>query len=124
MIAIDGDAGERIGDRMRRGLVLVRGRCGRWAGSRMMGGTILARGGFDAQAGALMRRGTLIGSHAAEMLPTFADCGVHDLNILRLLGAYLKQMDAADILPEPTAHRLQGDMATIGRGEILITRFV
>jgi formylmethanofuran dehydrogenase subunit C len=110
-VVIEGDAAERAGDRMRRGIVVVRGRCGPCTGSRMMGGTIIAVQGFGADAGVLLRRGTLIGPSVARLLPTFVDCGSHELNFLRLLDRELAQA---------LGRRLAGDMATIGKGEILL----
>jgi len=122
-VVIEGDAGDRTGERMRRGTIIVRGRCGACAGSRMLGGTIWAERGFGPATGVLMRRGTLIGPAVETMLPTFADTGRHDLVILRILSRYL----AATLGPlAPRAlsggvRKFAGDLATIGKGEILIT---
>ena len=41
-VLVGGDAGDRVGDRMRRGLIAVHGRLGDYAASRMIGGTIVA----------------------------------------------------------------------------------
>jgi len=123
IVLIDGDCGARAGDRMRRGTIVVRGRCGPSAGSRMMGGTLRADGGFAHGAGALMRRGSLIAPSVDRMLATFADCGVHDLGVLRLLNRFLAETlgpEAPKPLPA-TVRRFAGDLATIGRGEILLT---
>jgi len=123
IVVVDGDAGDRAGDRMRRGTIIVRGRCGVNAGARMLGGTIWAEQGFGTEPGVLMRRGTLIGPAVEKMLPTFADSGRHDLVILRVLSRYL----AATLGPlapralSGTVRKFAGDLATIGKGEILIT---
>jgi formylmethanofuran dehydrogenase subunit C len=122
LLVIGGDVGERTGDRMRRGLIAVAGACGARAGSRMRGGTVVARGGFGPEPGPLMRRGSLVGPSVAALLPTFVDCGDHDLVMLRVLSRHLvAQAGETFALPSPRARRLQGDMATIGRGEILLT---
>jgi formylmethanofuran dehydrogenase subunit C len=122
-VVVEGDAGDRVGERMRRGTILVRGRCGTNAGARMLGGTIWSEQGFGVAPGVLLRRGTLIGPSVEAMLPTFNDAGKHDLVILRILSRYL----AATLGPlAPRAltgsvRKFAGDLATIGKGEILIT---
>jgi len=123
LIVVEGNAGERAGDRMRRGTIFVRGKCGSFAGSRMVGGTIWTELGFGADPGVLLRRGTLIGPSVEQMLPTFADAGKHDLVILRILSRYLREvLGTLAPKPLPTAVRkYAGDLATLGKGEILIT---
>ncbi len=123
VIRVGGDIGERAGDRMRRGTIVVKGKTGAMAGSRMAGGTIWAEGGFGPSAGTLMRRGTLIGPKAEGLLSTFADCGEHDMVFLRLISRFV----AAELGPlAPKAlpakvRRYAGDLATIGKGELLLT---
>jgi formylmethanofuran dehydrogenase subunit C len=123
LLVIDGHAGDRVGERMRRGTLLVRGRCGAFAGSRMLGGTIWAEQGFGPSAGVLLRRGTLMGPSVERMLPTFVDTGKQDLNFLRILSRYLTA-SLGPSAPRPLSgqvRRYAGDLATIGKGEILIT---
>lgn len=122
-IVVEGDVGARAGDRMRRGTIVLRGHCGPAAGSRMMGGTIIAEAGLGETPGVNMRRGTLIGPSVARLLPTFADCGRHDLIVLRLLDRYLAET-LGPLAPRPLpgmVRKFAGDLATIGRGEILLT---
>jgi formylmethanofuran dehydrogenase subunit C len=123
-IIVDGNIGARAGDKMRRGLILVRGRTAELAGSRMVGGTIIAEGGFGATPGQLMRRGTLIGPHVGRLLSTFADCGVHDLVILRVMArAWARELGPLAPKPFPLiVRRFAGDLAAIGKGELLLTR--
>lgn len=122
-VVVDGDIGARAGDKMRRGLILVRGKTGDVAGSRMVGGTIVAEGGFGANAGQLMRRGTLIGPSVSRMLSTFGDCGVHDLVILKVMArAWIREL--GPLAPKAFPHavrRFAGDLAAIGKGELLLT---
>lgn len=123
LIVIDGHAGDRAGDRMRRGTIFIRGKCGSFAGSRMVGGTIWTELGFGADPGMLLRRGTLIGPSVEQMLPTFADSGRHDLVILRILSRYMREKLGAKA-PKPlplVVRKYAGDLATIGKGELLIT---
>jgi formylmethanofuran dehydrogenase subunit C len=120
VLAIAGHAGPRCGDRMRRGLI-VAGACGPEAGSRMIAGTILA-GHFGADPGVLMKRGTLIAAALdGEPLPTFVSCGEHDLQVLAMLAAWIATLGLAAPPAVPRrVLRLQGDMATLGQGEILL----
>lgn len=123
IVVIEGDAGERAGERMRRGIVLVRGKFGAAAGSRMVGGTLWTESGFGANPGHLLRRGTLIGPKADSLLPTFADCGLHDLNVLRIISKYVTET-LGSLAPKPLPPKVRkfaGDLATIGKGELLLT---
>lgn len=122
-IVVEGNVGERAGDRMRRGTILARGAIGPAAGSRMMGGTLIAEQGFGAGPGPLLRRGTLIGPKVDRMLATFADCGMHDLNILRIMNKHFA-LELGPLAPKPfpaKVRRYAGDLASIGKGEILLT---
>lgn len=122
-VHIGGNAGERIGDRMRRGTIVVKGTTGAASGSRMVGGTIWTEGGFGAGPGPLMRRGTLIGPSVSHMLSTFADCGRHDMVFLRLMSRHIAEVlgPLAPAALPPMVRRYAGDLATIGKGEILLT---
>src|SRR5919202_4850676 len=119
-LLVAGRAGQRLGDRMRRGCIAVLGAAGAHAGSRMRGGTLLAAAAGPLP-GYLMRRGTLVlGSHDG-LAPTFVNSGAHQLQFLGLLQAWLRGQDArASALVPLRAERFQGDMATLGRGEILV----
>ena len=122
IIVIEGHAGDRVGERMRRGTIIVRGRCGGYAGSRMIGGTIWTEQGFGVDPGVLLRRGTLIGPSVERLLPTFTDAGKHDLVILRILSRYLSA-SLGPLAPRPLGGQVRkfaGDLATIGKGELLI----
>jgi formylmethanofuran dehydrogenase subunit C len=123
LIVIEGHAGDRVGDRMRRGTIFIRGKCGSFAGARMVGGTIWAELGFGTDPGTLMRRGTLVGPSVERLPPTFVDAGRHDLVILRILSRYMKEKLGAQA-PKPLpdmVRKYTGDLATIGKGEILLT---
>lgn len=124
LIHVRGEAGERAGDRLRRGMILIEGRAGAYAGSRMIAGTLAIGGQAGELPGYLMGRGTiLIGRGATLLSPTFADCGEHDLVAARLLAAYIAKASAklARLFRRPL-RRLAGDMAALGKGEILLPR--
>lgn len=121
-IVVEANIGARAGDKMRRGTVVVKGKTGAQTGTRMVGGTIWAEGGLGPDPGFMMRRGTLIAPQVERLLPTFVDCGRHDLLIVRILARYL-QKELGPLAPKPLGtfvRKIGGDMATIGRGEILM----
>ncbi|MDZ4842390.1 MAG: formylmethanofuran dehydrogenase subunit C, partial [Hyphomicrobium aestuarii] len=124
-IVIDGSAAARTAEKMRRGTIIVRGATGAMAGVRMLGGTIVAEGGVGPDAGRLMRRGTILASRliaGADIPATFADCGVHDLVILRIMARNWTR-ELGPLAPRFTPHvvrRYAGDLATIGKGELLL----
>jgi len=122
MAVIGGNIGARAGEKMRRGTIIVKGKTGEGAGTRMIGGTIWAEGGIGPLPGFMMRRGTLIGPSVDSLLPTFVDCGKHDLVIARIVSRYVKEALGA-LAPAPMplfVRKIGGDLATIGRGEILL----
>lgn len=121
-IVVSGNTGARVGDKMRRGTIIVKGSTGAQAGSRMAGGTIWAEGGLGFDPGFMMRRGTLIAPKVERLLPTFVDCGRHDLLVTRILARYLAK-ELGPLAPKPLpviVRKIGGDMATIGKGEILM----
>jgi formylmethanofuran dehydrogenase subunit C len=120
LVVVRSDVGERTGDRLRRGIIVVEGRAGAYAGSRMIAGTLVLRRRAGQLPGYLMRRGTIVlGDGCDELLPTFVDCGLHDLVAMRLLAAFVKaQSDAAAAAFRVPLRRFAGDMSVLGRGEI------
>ncbi|MCH9765754.1 MAG: formylmethanofuran dehydrogenase subunit C [Alphaproteobacteria bacterium] len=122
VVVVEGDIGTRAGDRMRRGTIVARGKFGDHAGSRMMGGTLWSEAGFGKEPGPLLRRGTLIGPSVEKFLPTFVEGGSHDLVVLGLLSRHVQDA-LGDLAPKAlprVVHKYSGDMATIGKGEILL----
>jgi len=121
-VVVEGSIGVRAGDRMRRGTIVARGKFGAHAGSRMMGGTLWTEAGFGPEPGPLLRRGTLIGPSVDAFLPTFVDGGRHDLVVLGLISQHAKRTlgdHAPKALPKEV-RKYSGDMATIGKGELLL----
>jgi formylmethanofuran dehydrogenase subunit C len=124
LLHVRGDAGARAGDRLRRGFILIEGRAGAYAGSRMIAGTLAIGGEAGDLPGYLMGRGTiLLGRGATLLSPSFGDCGEHDLVAARLLANYIAQASAklATLLRRPL-RRFAGDLAALGKGEILLPR--
>ena len=119
-LTVGGSAGALLGERMRRGLVVVGGKVGDYAGGRMIAGTLLLRGGAGRYAGYGNRRGSLIFMEKPKnILPTFNDCGVMEFDYLRILEKWLRGQGLRIALGA-RARRLIGDMAVLGKGEMLI----
>ena len=119
-LVVKGNAGPMLGERMRRGLIVVNGNAAEYAGARAIAGTIMIARKVGRWAGYGLRRASLIlAKEPEELLPTFGDSGVLDFNYLRLLDTQLK---AAGIRTKFgfRARRLMGDMAVLGKGEMLI----
>lgn len=120
VLHIRGNAGAEAGDRMRRGLMIVGGDAGPYAGARMIAGTLVVGGRAGRWPGYGMRRGTLVlGAPPEELLPTFLDGGAMDLGVLRLLRRELAALGAAPEIAS-RVRRFAGDMAALGKGEILM----
>ena len=122
-VLVGGDAGDRVGDRMHRGMLLIEGDCGDYCGSRMGAGTIAVLGGVGASPGFAMRRGTLILHGAPSLPPTFSDAGVHTLGFLRLMVRAWRDLPSrfASIAGDMVrVRRFVGDAGNGGRGEILV----
>lgn len=123
-VIVRGSAGDRVGDRMRRGLVLIEGDAGAYCACRMMAGTIGVWGRVGENAGFSMNRGSLLLRAAPQrLLPTFNDCGEHELGFLRLMlrsWATLPTKFAALAAGATRVRRFMGDIANDGRGEMLV----
>jgi formylmethanofuran dehydrogenase subunit C len=123
LIHVRGGAGDRAADRMRRGLILIEGGAGAYLGARMLAGTVIVKGSIGTNPGFALRHGTLLLESPLRELPaTYNDCGEHALLFLTLLERDLRARGGLDaILPlPPTVRRYCGDMATGGKGEILL----
>lgn len=124
IVIVRGNVGERAGDRMRRGIIVVGGDAGGYAGSRMIAGTLAVLGAAVGDyPGFGMKRGSLLLRRLpARTLPTFADCGVHDLGFMRLLARALGTDSEAKKLVYLglRLRRLVGDAAAGGKAEMLV----
>jgi formylmethanofuran dehydrogenase subunit C len=121
IVIVRGSVGERAGDRMRRGTIIVEGKAGPYAGSRMIAGTLIVRGSAGPLAGFLLKRGTIVLGGSSELSPTFMDCGEYQLVAMRWLAAMVEPYSkAAAVLLRRSFARFAGDMAVLGKGEILV----
>jgi formylmethanofuran dehydrogenase subunit C len=122
ILHVGGNVGERAGDRLRRGTIIVDGKAGAFAGSRMIAGTLIVRRSAAALPGYLMGRGTIVLFGGTEQMPpSFLDCGVTPLVAVRLMAKFMQPLSPtiASLLRRPL-RRFAGDMAALGRGEMLL----
>lgn len=123
-VIVKGNVGDRCGDRMRRGQILIEGHAADYCASRMLAGTIAVIGSVGANLAFAMQRGTvLLRETPTHILPTFGDCGTHELAFLNLLFQSWTALPSrfAAFAPPPRVRRIVGDLANGGRGEILIS---
>jgi formylmethanofuran dehydrogenase subunit C len=120
VIHVRGAAGAQAGHRMRRGMIVVEGDTGAYPGAEMIAGTLVVFGRAGVEPGLMMRRGSLVVAGGCEPGFTFADSGQHDFVWLRLLKRDLVSRGITGAAPLPTeARRFTGDLASLGKGEIL-----
>jgi formylmethanofuran dehydrogenase subunit C len=121
LILVRGRAAHRAGDRMRRGIIVIEKSAGDYAGSRMIAGSLIVLGGTGGMPGYLMRRGTLFLAEPAALSPTFLPCGAFDFGFTRLFADRLKpESPRAARLLRRSFERYAGDMAVLGKGEVLV----
>jgi formylmethanofuran dehydrogenase subunit C len=121
-VIVAGAAQSGVGDRMRRGLIVVAGSAGLFCGTRLAAGTIVVGGGIGDNPGVAMHHGSIVALGGAMRLsPSFADCGVHELVVHRLLARHLAQLGLTALASRiGPLRRFLGDRAEAGRGEILV----
>lgn len=120
MLRVGGNAGDHAAERMRRGVVIIDGNVGDYAAARMIAGTCIISGQHGQTPGYGMRRGTLVLNSTNYILPTFADCGMIDLPILSMMRRHFETINAGTAIRQSNVRRFAGDMAALGRGEILV----
>jgi formylmethanofuran dehydrogenase subunit C len=121
-LVIHGSAGESAGALMRRGLIAVGGTLGPHAGAGTIAGTLVAFGGVGPDAGLWSKRGSIIALGKIAIPPTYRYACTYQPPHLRLM---LGRLQSRYGLPVERRHltgyyrRYSGDLADLGRGEIL-----
>jgi formylmethanofuran dehydrogenase subunit C len=125
-IIVTGNAGERVGDKMRRGAIIIEGDAGDYCGARMISGSILVCGKVGDFTGFSMKRGSILLTRAPTLLATFNDCGSFEFGflplLLRSMGKLSRRAAQLSKRSKPRAQRFAGDLANIGKGEVLVLR--
>lgn len=121
-LLVRGRAGARLADRMRRGTVVIHGDTGDFTASRMVAGTLAVGGACGAHAAWGMRRGSLVFAGASPSLaPTFVPVESDAAVFWQLLARDLVRFGAPfDALPRRHVRRWAGDLAVMGKGELLV----
>ena len=121
-LVVRGSAGESAGALMRRGLLAVGGALGRHAGAGMIAGTIVACGAVGPSAGLWSKRGSIVALGEIAIPATYAyACTYQPIHLRLVLG----RLAARYLLPVAERHRsgayrrYSGDLADLGKGEIL-----
>jgi formylmethanofuran dehydrogenase subunit C len=89
----------------------------------MIAGTLAIFGDCGRMPGYLMRRGTmLLAGKTAALTPTFSQSGTLELTVLKLIMREIKTLlpSARHGAFEGPVRRLAGDLATLGKGEIIL----
>ncbi len=121
-LVIHGNAGTDAGARMRRGLIAIGGRAAANAGATMIAGTVVIVGAAGPGAGLWSKRGSIVALGNVFVPETYRYACTCQPIWLRLA---LSRLRTAYGLPLKTRHlsgfyrRYSGDLADIGRGEIL-----
>ena len=121
-IIVRGAAGREAGASMRRGLVVVGGDAGERAGHRMIAGSVIVLGSAGRGAGQWTKRGTVVAMGDLEVPATFRYACTYQPPHVRLALTYLRTrrgvpVQERDILGR--YRRYSGDLAELGKGEIL-----
>ncbi|MBA3345024.1 MAG: formylmethanofuran dehydrogenase subunit C [Gemmatimonadales bacterium] len=121
-LIIRGSAGAETGARMRRGLLAIGGQAEAYAGHAMIAGTILIFGDAGPDVGLWSKRGSVVALGAIEIPATYRyACTYRPAH----LGLTLTRLRARYGLPVKKRHfagryhRYSGDLADLGKGEIL-----
>jgi formylmethanofuran dehydrogenase subunit C len=107
---------------MRRGLMVVTGDAGCGAGRGMIAGTIVVFGSIAAGVGRFLKRGSIVGFRDMTRPATFRYACTYRPPHLRVLFLYLHRQYGVPIAEAHVTgryHRYSGDLAELGRGEIL-----
>ncbi|CAD5372154.1 Formyltransferase/hydrolase complex Fhc subunit C [Rubrivivax sp. A210] len=119
---VRGSVGQRFGDRMRRGTAVIFGDAGDFLASRMVAGTIALAGRAGVHVGYGMRRGSVVfAGPAPEVPPTFVPAGAEALVFWQLLARDLARHGGIFAgLPARRVQRQLGDLAALGKGELIL----
>lgn len=121
-IVVRGSVAGDAGTAMRRGLVVVTGDAGGGTGHSMIAGTVVVFGSVAPGAGRFSKRGSIVGFHDFERPATFRYACTYRPPHLQVLFHYLRRHYALPVAEAHITgryHRFSGDLAELGRGEIL-----
>jgi formylmethanofuran dehydrogenase subunit C len=122
-LLVRGGAGTEPGTRMRRGLLVVRGDVASHAGPGMIAGTVMVFGNTGPTPGRWSKRGSIVALGPVPIPPTYRYACTYRpdhlrLTLLRLRRRYDLEVDERYV--SGFYRRYSGDLADLGRGEILV----
>src|SRR5690348_5734072 len=121
-IIVRGNVGDDAGARMRRGVLAVTGDGGRGIGIGMIAGTVVVFGKAGPGAGRFLKRGSIVTLASIEPPATFRYACTYRPPHVGLLLRYLRDragVPVADRYVGGRYERYSGDLAELGKGEIL-----
>jgi formylmethanofuran dehydrogenase subunit C len=121
-LLVRGGAGPAPGMRMRRGLLVVMADIAGQAGAGMIAGTVMVFGGAGPAPGRWSKRGSIVALGSVQIPPTYRYACTYQpdhlrLTLLRLRTWYGLAVDERYV--SGSYRRYSGDLADLGRGEIL-----
>jgi formylmethanofuran dehydrogenase subunit C len=121
-LLVRGSTGPGPGTRMRRGLLVVTGDVAEHAGPGMIAGTVIVFGSAGRAPGRWSKRGSIVALGRVEIPPTYRYACTYQpdhirLTLLRLRTRYGIAVD--DRYVSGLYRRYSGDLADLGKGEIL-----
>jgi formylmethanofuran dehydrogenase subunit C len=121
-LLVRGGAGPEPGTRMRRGLLVVMGDIAGQAGPGMIAGTVVVFGSAGPAPGRWSKRGSIVALGPVEVPPTYRYACTYQpdhlrLTLIRLRKRYGLAVDERQV--SGFYRRYSGDLADLGRGEIL-----
>ncbi len=123
-IIVNGNTGTRLGNRMRRGLIVVYGDVGVGACSSMISGTVLLLGGQANLPGTHMRRGTIIcASEPSLSADSFFEQECENNTYWNIFCSYMEGLSERinqSLFSCSPRKRFVGDLNIYGMGEIFI----
>lgn len=121
-LVIHGAAGSDAGLRMRRGLLVIGGDAGARAGAGMIAGTVIVLGDAGVSTGLWSKRGSVVALGSVSIPATYRYACTYRPPHLRLVLGRLRARYELPINDQHLAglyRRYSGDLADIGKGEIL-----
>ena len=121
-LVIRGSAAEDPGMRMRRGLVVITGDVARRAGPGMIAGTVIVFGTPGPGPGLWSKRGSIVAMGTVEIPPTYRAACTYQPAHLRVTLLGLRRRYGLPVDERYLTgfyRRYSGDLAELGRGEIL-----
>src|SRR3989441_11596998 len=121
-IIVRGNVGDEAGARMRRGMLAVTGDGGRGMGEGMIAGTVVVFGKAGPGAGRFLKRGSIVALGPIDRPGTFGYACIYRPPHVGLLLRYLRGRAGVPVADRYVAGkyaRYSGDLAELGKGEIL-----